>query len=281
VRLAAALVFSIALPVAAQVDSGSALAHYDPAGAAAWWAPLPNSLSEVSGLATTASGQLLAHGDERAVIWRFDPIRRHTLARFGLRGRGRLLRGDFEDIALAGERLFLVTEAGEIFEGRAAPDGAVGPARRRSLGLGRGCSVEGLAWDAPSRSLLMLCKTARTERWKDHLIVLAISIDTWRLENRPRLLVPPAPIERVTGHHHFHGTALVRHPRTGTYLVLAGPEHALIEVSASGAVLGGARLDHEAHRQPEGMAIGSDLTLFISDEARGRTARITAYAYRP
>jgi len=280
-RLVLGLALWSALPAAAQVDSGSALGHYDLAGAAEWAARLPSALSEVSGLAVPPSGQLLAHGDERAVVWRFDPARRRTTARFGLRGRGRLLRGDFEDIALAGERLFLVTEAGEIFEGRTAPDGTVGPARRRSLGLGRGCAVEGLAWDAPSRSLLLLCKTAQTRRWKDHLIVLAISIDTWRFERRPRLLVPAAAIARVTGHRHFHGTALVRHPRTGTYLVLAGPEHTFVELSPSGAVLGGGRLDHKVHRQPEGIAVGSDLTLFISDEARGRTARITAYAYRP
>lgn len=280
-KLVVALVFCVALPAAAQVGSGRALAHYDLAGAPTWRTALPDPLSEVSGLAATPSGQLLAHGDERAVIWRFDPIRRRTSARFGLRGRGRLLRGDFEDIALVGERLFLVTESGEIFEGRTAPDGAVGPARRRSFGLGRGCAAEGLAWDAPSRSLLMLCKTARTERWKNHLIVLAISIDSWRFEQRPRLLVPAAAIQRVTGHRHFHGTALVRHPRTGTYLVLAGPEHAFVELSPGGAVLGGGRLDHDIYRQPEGIAVGPDLTLFISDEAHGHTAHITAYAYRP
>ena len=280
-KLVVGLALCIATPVAAQGDSGSALAHYHLTGAPDWRAPLPNPLSEISGVVATAAGQLLAHGDERAVIWRFDPTRRRTLARFGLRGRDRLLRGDFEDIAVAGERLFLVTESGEIFEGRAAPDGTVGPARRRSRGLGRTCGVEGLAYDAPSRSLLMLCKTARTERWKNHLIVLAISIDTWRLEPRPRLLVPAAAIERVTGRRHFHGTALVRHPRTGTYLVLAGPEHALVELGRNGAVLGGGRLDHEIHRQPEGMAVGSDLTLYISDEANGHAAHITAYAYRP
>jgi hypothetical protein len=280
-RLLVGLVLCTALPAAAQVDSGSALRHYDLAGAPTWRAPLPSPLSEVSGLAVTPSGQLLAHGDERAVIWHFDPVRRQTSARFGLRSRGRLLRGDFEDIALVGERLFLMTEAGEIFEGRAAPDGTVGPSRRRSLGLGRGCSAEGLTWDAPSRSLLLLCKTARTQRWKHHLIVLAISIDTWRFERTPRLLVPSAAIQRVTGQRHFHGTALVRHPRSGSYIILAGPEHAFIELSRSGAVLGGGRLNRKVHHQPEGLTIGSDLTLFIGDEARGGSASITAYAYRP
>ena len=83
---------------------------------------------------------------------------------------------------------------------------------------------EGLAWDPPGPSFLVLCKTARTKRWKDHLIVLAISIDTWRFEETPRLFVPTAALDRVTGQKRFPGTAIVRHPRSGTSLEIVGPE---------------------------------------------------------
>jgi hypothetical protein len=258
-----------------------ALSHYRLDAPPDWSATLPPGLAEVSGLASTRSGMLLAHGDERAEIWEWNPDERRARAHFGLRGPVRLLRGDFEDIALVGERLFLVTGSGEIFEGRVAPDGKTGPAVRRSRGLGQACEAEGMAWDPPTRSLLILCKTARTERWNHHLIILAISTETWRFEREPRLVVPAAALERATGKEHFHGSAMARHPRTGTYLVIAGPERTFVELSASGAVLGGGRLDRDHHRQPEAIVVGPDLTLFIGDEAAGHTARITAYAYRP
>jgi uncharacterized protein YjiK len=70
------------------------------------------------------------------------------------------------------------------------------------------------------------------------------------------------------------------HPRTGTLLLLAGPQRTYAEISRNGEVLGGGRLDRH-HRQPEGIAVAPDLSLLISDEAAGRTATITAYAFRP
>ena len=94
-------------------------------------------------------------------------------------------------------------------------------------------------------------------------------------------MIPEQALEQVTGANRFHGSAIVRHPRTGTYLLLAGPQHAYAEVSETGEVLGGGRLPTELHRQPEGIAIGPDLTLFISDEAAGKHATLTAYAYDP
>jgi hypothetical protein len=264
-----------------RVHPSGVLSHYDLHAGAAWRAELPRALSEVSGLAFTPDGSLLAHGDERAVIWRFDLASRRPVARFGLGDRRGVLRGDFEDIAVAGDRIFLVTAAGEIYEGRAATDGQTGRAARRTGGLGRGCEVEGLGWDAGTRSLLLLCKTTRTRRWHDRMVILAVSVDTWRFEREPRILVDRADLKRATGEKEFHGTGLARHPRTGTWLVVAGPERTYVELSPKGDVLGGGRLDRDRHRQPEGIAVAPDLTLLISDEAAGRTATITAYAYRP
>lgn len=258
-----------------------ALSHYDLAGAAAWRAELPVELAEVSGLVITPGGELLAHGDEQAVVWRFDLETRRVAGRFALGDGGRVLLGDFEDIAIAGERLFLVTSDGVIYEGRIAPDGRTGQAARRTPGLGGGCEVEGMTWDEATGSLLLLCKTTRSKRWKDQVVILAVSARTWRFEPEPRILVPEDRLERVTGARRFNGSALVRHPRTGTYLLLAGPQQAYAEVSAKGEVLGGGRLHKSRHRQPEGIAITPDLTLLISDEAAGHQGAITAYAWRP
>ena len=136
---------------AERARAAGALSHYDLRGAAAWRSELPRTLSEISGLAFASDGSLLAHGDERAVLWRYDLASRQPVGRFGLADRrGLPLHGDFEDLAVVGDRVFLVTGTGEIYEGRAAPDGHTGRAARRTHGLGRGCEVEGLTWDAAS-----------------------------------------------------------------------------------------------------------------------------------
>ena len=89
-----------------------------------------------------------------------------------------------------------------------------------------------------------------------------------------------AELERVTGAKRFSGSAMVRDPRTGTLILVAGPQRTYAEIDATGKVLGGGRLTERYHRQPEGIAIAPDHTLLISDEGAGASATITGYAPR-
>jgi uncharacterized protein YjiK len=278
--LTLALLTAIAVSSGA-AQAGRALAHYDLAGAAAWQERLPSDLAEISGLAFGPAGRLFTHGDERGIVWRYDLENRRPAGRFGIGDQGRVIIADFEDITVVGERLFLVTGTGAIYEGRIAPDGQIGRAVRRIQGLGRACEVEGMTWDPGTKALLLLCKSTHSKLWKDQVVILAVSPYTWRFERQPRILVPLHRLERVTGEKRFGGSGLTRHPRTGTLLMIAGPQRVFAEVGTSGEVLGGGRLDKDRHQQPEGIAVAPDLTLLISDEASKGAAVITAYAYRP
>ena len=259
----------------------SALAHYDLRGSGDSRVELGKNLAELSGLAFTADGRLLAHGDEKAVISQVDPADGAPLERFSFTGQHGVLHGDFEDIQVVGERIFLVTSGGELYEGRERSDGGGVEPVRLSGGLEGVCSVEGMTWDQPSRSLLLLCKQVRSKRWRNDVVVLSVSSETGRIDRQPRMIIPEKELARVTGAQHFNGTAMTRHPTTGTYILIAGPQHAFAEVDGRGRVLAGGRLDPERHRQPESIAIASDRTLLIGDEAAGKTATITGYTWHP
>lgn len=261
----------------AQAQSAATLAHYDPEGDPAWRIQLPPALAEISGIAFTSDGRLLAHGDEQATVYHIDLEARAVRERLAF-GSG-FLPGDFEDIEVVGDHVFLVSSRGELLRGRLA-EGSITEVARVSRGLGGGCEVEGMTFDQPSGALLLLCKRVQSKRWKDQVVVLAISPETGQFEARPRILVPESELKRVTGSKRFGGSAIARHPRSGTYLLVAGPERAVVEIDAQGRVLGGGRLKKGHHRQPEGIAIAPDLTLLISDEAAGKAATITAYEYR-
>jgi hypothetical protein len=268
----------------AQGDStsaGRALSHYDLRGPGVRRFRLPPELAEISGLAFTPDGRLFGHGDEEGVIWQIDPMTGVPSTRFGFGRRGRILHGDFEDIQVIGRRVFLVTSDGQLYEAGEPANRVIVDAILRSSGLAGACEVEGLATDSAGRSLLVLCKHAWTRRWRKNVVVLAVSTESWRFEPKPRMLIPESALAEVTGQKQFNGSAMVRHPRTGSYLLLAGPQRAYAEVSPAGEVLGGGKLPSELHRQPEGIAVGPDLTLYISDEAAGKRATLTAYAYRP
>ena len=276
-----AVLVGVMLGVGRTADAQSALAHYRLDGSPAWRAELPVALAEISGIAFAEDGRLYAHGDEQAAIHRFDLATRRPAERFGLASGGSLLHGDFEDIQVIGGRVFLVTSEGVVHESRLAGDGRQVEAARRTAGLGRACEVEGMTWDAPTRALLLLCKQVRSKRWKDHVVILALSTDTWQYEPEPRVVVPEKRLQAVTGSKRFNGSAITRHPRTGTFILLAGPQRAYAEIDAEGRVLGGGTLDRRVHRQPEGVAVAPDLTLLISDESVRGPATITAYAYHP
>ncbi len=257
-----------------------ALRHYDPAGPPALRIALPAELGEISGLAYTPDGRLLAHGDEQALVYQIDLATGRLVKRFGIGGPAGPVLGDFEDIQVVGDRVFLVTSGGEILEAREGRDGETMPPIRRGRGLGGACEVEGMTWDAASKSLLLLCKQTRGKQWRGKVVMLAVSPETGEFELQPRLVIPEADLQRVTGAKTFAGSAITRHPRTGTYLMLSGPQRLYAEIDSTGKVLGGGKLPAHRHRQPEGIAIAPDLTLLISDEAAGRTATITGYAYR-
>jgi hypothetical protein len=137
-----------------------------------------------------------------------------------------------------------------------------------------------MTWDPGTRSLLLLCKQAKGKHWAGQVVILAVSPETGEFEPQPRLAIPEAELQRVTGAKGFAGSAITRHPRTGTYLMLAGPQRVYAEIDSTGKVLGGGKLSARRHRQPEGIAIAPDLTLLISDEAVGGPATITGYAFR-
>ena len=264
----------------AQSGHKAALHQYDLDGPPVARIELPAELAEVSGLAFTEDGRLLAHGDERAVIYQIEFPGGTVVKRFAIGDIGGALVGDFEDIQVVGDRVFLVTSSGVLVEAKEGRDGETVPVIRRTRGLGGACEVEGLSWDRPSSSMLLLCKRAQGKLAKDRLVILAVNPTTGEFEPEPRITVPYADLKRVTGVKGFAGSAMVRHPSTGSLILIAGPERAYAEIDASGKVLAGGRLHTRRHRQPEGLAITPDLTLLIGDEAAGARATITGYASR-
>src|SRR5215210_2719377 len=175
---------ALAGPAAAQGEG--ALAHYHLSGAGDSRVELAKSLAELSGLAFAGDGRLLGHGDEKAVISQIDLADGSVLVQFALAGNRGVLHGDFEDLQVVGERVFLVTSSDELFEGRLPAGGGSIEAVRVSGGLQGVCSVEGMTWDQSSRSLLLLCKQVRSKRWRDDVVILGVSAETGKFEAKPR-----------------------------------------------------------------------------------------------
>ncbi|MCJ7627981.1 MAG: SdiA-regulated domain-containing protein [Longimicrobiales bacterium] len=251
------------------------LEHYDLSPDAGHEAKLPRALEEVSGLATTPDGRLFAHDDERAIVYQVDPENGEILKAFSVGAMG--IPGDFEGIAVAGERFFLVTSAGQIVEFQeGASDSSVGY-RIHSLGLGNLCEMEGLAFDEAAGALLMPCKNPRARSLQGHLVVYSVPLNTMKPDQTPRVFLPLRELAAWGLGDEFHPSAIEVHPQTGSLILVSASEEAIVELSPLGKILGTKKLKAKDHPQPEGVAFLPDGTLILADEGQGKRGTITLY----
>ncbi len=253
----------------------SLLELYDLSSSAGDQQKLPRALAEVSGLATTPDGRLFAHNDERAIVYEIDAESGDLVKAFsvGLLGA----RGDFEGIAVAGERFFLITSAGQIIEFREGEAASSVGYRIHSLGLGNRCEMEGLAFDEVEDALLLPCKTPRAKELKDHLVVFSVPLNTMRLDRTPRIFLPLEELDDRGLGKEFHPSAIEVHPQTRSIILVAAREEALLELSPFGEILATKKLKRKTHPQPEGLAFLPDGSLVLADEGQGKRGTITRY----
>ena len=231
---------------------------------------LPDRLREVSGLALTDDGRLLAVADESAAIYEIDYDSGRIVKVFGF-GRP-VERGDFEGIAVQDGRVWLMTSDGDLLVGAEGGDGEQVPFERHATGIGRDCELEGLVADRADGSLLLLCKNGRKQgklrihRWTE---------EGGRLDD---LTLPEKEMEQAAGRKKVRPSGLAIDPESGDFLVVAAAEYTVFRITRDGrlddVIM---RLDPRRHRQAEGIELTGDGRLLIADEGGGGRARLAVY----
>ncbi len=238
---------------------------------------LPRRLTEISGLAMTGDNRLLAHDDEWGVVfeidWRHGSIRKA----FQLSDTAAPVAADFEGIAAAGDRVYLVTSSGRLYECREGAGGESVLYNIYATGVGRDCEIEGLAHDEARGELLLMCKGSRRPDRRDSLTVYHWSIDDKRLVDDAQVRIPVREFTRHLGGKKFQPSGIERHAASGNYFVVAARQTAIAEVTPRGQVLAVRRFPASWHRQAEGITFAADNTLIIADEGAGGKARLTLY----
>lgn len=277
VRLAAvlSLVAAGAFASAQGTQGASIIDKFDFRENSATHSKLPRALQEISGLAVTSDGRVFAHGDERALVIQVDACAAKAVKSFSL-GAPPVL-GDFEGIAIAGDRFFLVTSSGQLYEFRDGPDGTAVPFTVRDTGFGKICEIEGLAYEPADRVLLLGCKQPMRRELRGEISVLRWSLDRGAVADPPSLTIPLGSVAKSLGGKAFHTSAIERDARSGHYLLVAGPERALVEVTATGSFVAARPLRRQLHPQPEGLTLLGDSVLVIGDEGANGRASITCY----
>lgn len=236
---------------------------------------LPPPLEEISGLALAPDGRLFAHNDERAVFYQVDPETGGVIKRFsaGLGG----VPGDFEGIAIAGKRFYLMTSGGEILETEEGSPGSAMSYRVHQTDLGRRCELEGLAFDPEEETLLLPCKEPRDRELRDHIVVFSIPVRTMRPLAVPRIFLPLEELKAFGMDDSFFPAGIEVHPETGGILLVSAREEAILELGPRGTLLEAMELRRKNHPQTEGITFLGDGSLLLADEGQGRRGRLTRY----
>lgn len=237
---------------------------------------LPPALQEISGLALTRDGRLLAHDDEVGQVWEVDYRRGVLVKRFSLGPAA--VRGDFEGMTVAHDVVFLLASNGKLYEFPEGRDGEQVAYKVHDTGLKKQCEFEGVAFDPGSDALLLACKHVHDKAVRGALVIYRWSLKSDGGAPLSRLTVPLAGMIAPNGWTNLEPSDITVDPLTGNYVLVASKEKALIAVTPAGAPVFAHPLP-AGHSQPEGVAITKDSILLISDEGGQGPGIITLYRW--
>jgi uncharacterized protein YjiK len=235
---------------------------------------LPDRLNEISGLAITPDGRLLAVDDEVAVVYELDYDDGKLIKAFAL-GKP-VIKGDFEGIAVADGLVYLTTSSGRLYFAAEGADGQRVTFDNYDTGLGTFCDIEGLVQGTDNTRLYFLCKRVRKNSGIEGLSLFAWDIVGRRLLPDESIVLPEEKIMRQLRIDRFSPSGITIDRNTGNRIIVASRQRVLAEVTADGKLVATRHLEAR-HKQAEGIELTIDGRLLIADEGGSRRARLAVY----
>lgn len=234
---------------------------------------LPGELQEISGLTMTDDWRLFGHNDEKGFVYQIDYANGNIIKKFSLGEKYE--REDFEGIASAHNKFYMVASNGDLYEFDEGGDGENVSYNIYKTDLNSKNDVEGLCYDPETNSLLLACKEYPGKGFKKHKAVYSFSLDKMKLEKEPRFLIDLSKIKQT-----FNPSGIERNPYTGTFFIIAANGNAIIEISKNGELIDITKLPPVIYEQPEGITFAPDRSLIISNEGDYERGSIVIHKYQ-
>jgi uncharacterized protein YjiK len=236
---------------------------------------LSSELLEISGLAVTPSGKLFSHADEKGSIYQIDPASGKVIKKFRLGENA--VYSDFEGIAVADKKIFLVDSKGELYLFYEQGNNAYSRYTKIKTSLSVKNDIEGLCFDPSTYTLLIACKGKAGEGYDNYKAVYSFDISSRKLNDKPRFLISLEELEKRFGIRKFSPSSIERQPSSGSFFILSSDDKCIIELSPKGELLGAVKLNNKFHKQPEGITFIGNSEILICDEGGKGEAALTRY----
>lgn len=256
--------------------------------------PVPAELVEISGISFVNDSVLVAIQDEEGILY-FYNLNEEDVSRKYEFWKGK----DYEDLAVAGNDLYVINSSGTIYKISNFKEGPSKPTIYKTP-LKAENDIEGLAYDKAHNRLLLAVKDQSLSGSKEEKDIYAFDLGTNQLSTEPVYSIRLKEIEhffkgdeieevskkllKAIGNKNlnevFRTTALNFHPLTGEIYVLSSMNNIIAVLDpGNGSIKRILELDGPEFMQPEGLAFNSKGQLFISNEGKKMPANIVEVEY--
>jgi hypothetical protein len=192
--------------------------------------------------------------------------------------------GDYEDIQLAGNKLFVLRSDGMLYRIEDWRADKWKTSRER-LAVPGGCDAEGLALDKEAGLLLVGCKENPGKGRRDQRATFSYDFEAGTLNDNPIYSIDLDELARVEksrkpknfDRKKFKPSALAQQPGTGNWYYISSVEKMIVVLRPDGRLLDTTALPEDLFRQPEGLAFLPNGDLFISSEGAGKAGSLLRF----
>ncbi|MDF3076694.1 MAG: hypothetical protein K0S09_583 [Sphingobacteriaceae bacterium] len=259
---------------------------------------VPNELAEISGISFIDSNALVAIEDEEGQLYYYDVTAQKVTSKkeFGP-------AGDYEDVAVAGQDIYVVDSSGKLYLIKNYRTGDHKAEVINTEFNGKN-NIEGLAFDAAKNRLLLAVKDkGLDDNVKDTKEIYEFSLATKKLNTTPVYSILLKDIEayyhgdgleesskkflKALGNENmnkiFRTSALTINPKTSEIYLLSSINNLIAILTPEGKIRKMMHLNGKEFSQPEGIAFSpSTGKLFVSNEGKNKSdANIVEVVYTP
>ncbi len=258
---------------------------------------MPDELVELSGIAIAGDDKLACIQDENGLLFIYDLKEDKILSQSRFRKDG-----DFEDVSIVKDKIYILKSNGNIYELENNPGGTEMPSEKYESHLKKVNDSEGLCYDEDNNRLLIACKgiAADGEEYLDKRGIYAFDLNTKKVSAKPVFLIKLREIQdwlkmNPTARHYnklaeffmpekgnivFQPSALAIHPKTKNIYVLSSVGKLLLILNPEGKMIHLEKLEKEIHKQPEGIAFYPNGDLLIASEGKKAIAKVHLFKYK-
>lgn len=239
---------------------------------------LPADLNEVSGITVISSDLIALNQDEDGIVYFYNPQTNSLTNKISFQSKG-----DFEDIALAENSIFILRSDGELTEIQNFKENT-SSIIIYNLKLAT-VDNEGLCYDKGKMRLLIAGKS-KPKKDKDERFIYSFDLKTRKLETQPVFKINLHEMHKFAKENYhgkkgsskkskfkvedFRPSGIAINPLDKSIYIISAEDKLLLCINQRGEIEEIKHLKYKHFIQPEGIAFLQDGTLLITNEAAGK-----------